>query len=233
MELKIPKLTIFGRSVLLITCELVANAVMWIVSGLLFGRDPEMRSILNLALLAWTLGLRHALDADHISAIDNATRGLINMGNLSVTCGLFFSLGHSTIVIVVNIAIAISTNVYDKMDHVGKVGAIVGAAVSGTFLFVVGLANSIILWRIIKSRRRAKQRQHEMDREESSPSEAEDDDTANRRNRTLMMRIIGPVITFVDRPWKAGLVQGNRQRVSADNLRSSDVSSGIPVWSQL
>jgi hypothetical protein len=53
MELKIPKLTIFGRSVLLITCELVANAVMWIVSGLLFGRDPEMRSILNLALLAW------------------------------------------------------------------------------------------------------------------------------------------------------------------------------------
>jgi len=72
------------------------------------------------------LGLRHALDADHISAIDNATRGLIGMGKLSVTCGLFFSLGHSTVVIVVNVAIAISTNVYDKIGNVGKVGGIIG-----------------------------------------------------------------------------------------------------------
>lgn len=53
MHFRIPRLTLFGRSVVLISCELFANAVLWIVSGLLFGRDPEKRSILNLALLAW------------------------------------------------------------------------------------------------------------------------------------------------------------------------------------
>ena len=54
-----------------------------------------------------TIGLRHGLDADHISAIDNSTRHLVSLGKLPITCGLFFSLGHSTIVIVVNVAIAI------------------------------------------------------------------------------------------------------------------------------
>jgi high-affinity nickel-transport protein len=123
------------------------------------------------------------------SAIDNATRGLLNLGQLPVTCGLFFSLGHSTIVVVVvhnnvfgrrpcahscwqTVAIAISSNVYHKFDSVGEVGGIIGrsiitekpsqvvvlsdaigAAVSGSFLFIIGLANSIILWKIIKRRR--------------------------------------------------------------------------------
>ncbi|KAI0366880.1 NicO-domain-containing protein [Pilatotrama ljubarskyi] len=180
-----PRLTLFGRSVLLVAAELLANAVCWIACAVLFGRRVETRPILSLALLAWTIGLRHALDADHISAIDNATRSLINMGQLPVTCGLFFSLGHSTIVIVVNVAIAISTDVYEHIDGVGAIGGIVGAAVSASFLFVVGLANSIILFRILRKRHR----------------DDEDDAKASHGN-TLMMKIIGPVVTFVDRPWK-------------------------------
>ncbi|KAJ7695647.1 high-affinity nickel-transport protein-domain-containing protein [Mycena rosella] len=151
-------------------------------------------SIFSLALLAWTLGLRHALDADHISAIDNATRGLINLGQLPVTCGLFFSLGHSTIVIVVNIAIAISSSIYNKLDSVGTVGGIVGAAVSGSFLFIVGLANSIILWRILRQRQKAKQR-----REQGAPHV---DEVDSKHNHMLMMRILGPVVSFVNKPWK-------------------------------
>lgn len=123
------------------------------------------------------------------SAIDNATRGLLSLGQLPVTCGLFFSLGHSTIVVVVvnnnvfgrrpcahwcwqTVAIAISSDVYHKFNSVGEVGGIIGrsiisdmpsqvfilsgatgAAVSGSFLFIIGLANSIILWKIIKRRR--------------------------------------------------------------------------------
>ncbi|KAF8919042.1 high-affinity nickel-transport protein-domain-containing protein [Mucidula mucida] len=196
ISLGLPRLTIFGRSLLLVVAEVLANAVCWIVAGVLFGRSRETQPILSLALLAWTLGLRHALDADHISAIDNATRGLINLGQLPVTCGLFFSLGHSTIVIVVNIAIAISTDVYDKMTGVGEVGGIVGAAVSGTFLFLVGTANSIILWRILKQRRK-----HGLQRAAGlDPAvEAADDP---KHTHMLMMRIIGPVINFVDKPWK-------------------------------
>ncbi|KAJ7505996.1 NicO-domain-containing protein [Mycena galericulata] len=190
-----PRLTLFGRSLLLMMSLLLANAVCWITAGLLFGRHSDMQPLLSLALLAWTLGLRHALDADHISAIDNATRGLISMGQLPVTCGLFFSLGHSTIVIAVNVAIAISTSVYEKLDGVGSVGAIVGSAVSGSFLFIVGLANSIILWRIIRQRQRAQQR---IDQGLPPLDEPED----HKHNHMLMMRILGPVITFVNVPWK-------------------------------
>ncbi|KXN90929.1 High-affinity nickel transport protein [Leucoagaricus sp. SymC.cos] len=164
-------LTIFGRSLLLGFCEVLANAICWAVAAVLF-RNQSTRSNLGLALLAWTLGLRHGLDADHISAIDNATRSLINIGQLPITCGLFFSLGHSSIVIAVvrasisitllhlttcfkrTIAIAISTDVYDRLNSVGEVGGIVGAAVSGSFLFIVGLANSFILFRILRQRRR-------------------------------------------------------------------------------
>ncbi|KAH9080626.1 NicO-domain-containing protein [Lactarius deliciosus] len=178
------RLTLFGRSVVLIGCELLANAICWIVAGILFGGRRETQPILGLSLLAWAIGLRHALDADHISAIDNATRGLISLGQLPVTCGLFFSLGHSTIVIVVNVAIAISTDVADKIGGVGQVGAVVGSSVSAVFLFIVGLANSVILHRVLRKRRQ---------------DVLEDD---GQYNNTIMMKILGPVVRFVDRPWK-------------------------------
>ncbi|KAK7681581.1 hypothetical protein QCA50_015314 [Cerrena zonata] len=199
----LPRLTLFGRSLLLVVCELIVNAVCWIVAGLLFGRRRETQPILSLALLAWTIGLRHALDADHISAIDNATRALINLDQLPVTCGLFFSLGHSTIVIVVNVAIAISTSVYEHIAGVGRVGGIVGASVSASFLFIVGLANSIILWRILARKRRIKKEREARLARGEDPSDLDDDkDDENSHGNTLMMKILGPVVRFVDRPWK-------------------------------
>ncbi|KAF9485779.1 NicO-domain-containing protein [Pholiota conissans] len=198
MVLKFPHLTLFGRSLLLMACEVLANAVCWAVAAILFGRNPDTRPNLGLALLAWTLGLRHALDADHISAIDNATRSLINLQQLPVTCGLFFSLGHSTIVIVVTVAIAISTGVYERINGVGEIGGIIGAAVSGSFLFIIGLANSIILWKILKRRREDKLRQQRREKGEEVP----EIDRRPEENHMIMMRILGPIINFVNRPWK-------------------------------
>ncbi|KAL1718807.1 high-affinity nickel-transport protein-domain-containing protein [Schizophyllum commune] len=197
---RLPRLTLLGRSLLLVVAELLINAVFWAVAGILFGKNDDTKSILGLALLAWTLGLRHALDAHKNSAIDNATRGLISMGQLPVTCGLFFSLGHSTIVIVVNVAIAISTDVYQHIDGVGSVGGIVGAAVSGSFLFIVGLANSIILYKILQRRREFKRRQREADA--TGEDTLADFDSDPKHTHMFMMRILGPVLTFVDRPWK-------------------------------
>ncbi|KAJ3759909.1 NicO-domain-containing protein [Lentinula raphanica] len=192
----IPSLTLFGRSLALLTCEILANALCWVAAGVMFGRTEETKSILGLAMLAWTLGLRHALDADHISAIDNATRGFIAMGQLPVTCGLFFSLGHSTIVIVVNVAIAVSTDIANKLDGVGQVGGIIGSAISGSFLFIVALMNSIILSKLIRRRRRLQR-----------ATISEDDPADNapydpKHDRMLMMRLIGPIVTFVNKPWK-------------------------------
>ncbi|KAK0221791.1 NicO-domain-containing protein [Armillaria fumosa] len=194
---RLPRLTLFGRSLLLVSSELLANAICWTVAGILFGRSRETQPILSLALLAWTLGLRHALDADHISAIDNATRGLISMGQLPVTCGLYFSLGHSTIVVVVNIAIAISSDVYEKINGVGTIGGIVGAAVSGSFLFIVGIANSIFLWKAIRQRRIMKLQQTN-----GAKQHTEDTVEDPKHGHMLMMRILGPIITFVNKPWK-------------------------------
>ncbi|KAH9065490.1 NicO-domain-containing protein [Lactarius vividus] len=200
------RLTLFGRSVVLIGCELLANAICWIVAGILFGGRRETQPILGLSLLAWTIGLRHALDADHISAIDNATRGLISLGQLPVTCGLFFSLGHSTIVIVINVAIAISTDVADKIGGVGQVGGVVGSSVSAAFLFIVGLANSIILHRVLRKRRRVRRNNERKEQQLArgeQPDESEDvlEDDGQYSN-TIMMKILGPVVRFVDRPWK-------------------------------
>ncbi|KAK0188034.1 NicO-domain-containing protein [Armillaria mellea] len=194
---RLPRLTLFGRSLLLVASELLANAICWTIAGILFGRSRETQPILSLALLAWALGLRHALDADHISAIDNATRGLISMGQLPVTCGLYFSLGHSTIVVVVNVAIAISSDVYEKINGVGTIGGIVGAAVSGSFLFIVGVANSIFLWKAIRQRRNMK-----LQRANGAQQHMEETIEDPKHGHMLMMRILGPIITFVNKPWK-------------------------------
>lgn len=188
------KLTIFGRSLVMLVSEVVVNVVLWVAAAILWHRAEG--HLLNLAVLAWTLGLRHALDADHISAIDNATRSLIGLGQLPVTCGLFFSLGHSTIVVTFIIAIAISVDVADKVDRVGSVGGIIGAAVSGSFLFLIGLANSVILYKIIRERRQKVQ---------STEAEEQNFTTEIQKN-TLLMKIFGPVLTFVDKPWKLFVV---------------------------
>ncbi|KAI0304491.1 high-affinity nickel-transport protein-domain-containing protein [Multifurca ochricompacta] len=196
-------LTLFGRSVVLVGCELLANVICWIVAGILFGGRKETQPILSLSLLAWTIGLRHALDADHISAIDNATRGLISLGQLPVTCGLFFSLGHSTIVIVVNVAISISTDVADKIGGVGQVGGVIGSSVSAFFLFIVGFANSIILHKVLRKRRQNKKRREQQLARGIQPDEIEDmSEDDGQYNNTIMMKILGPVVRFVDRPWK-------------------------------
>lgn len=192
------RLTLLGRSVLLIALELLANALSWTIAAILFARKSDTRPLLSYALLAWTFGLRHALDADHISAIDNATRTLIGLGQLPVTCGLYFSLGHSTIVIIVTVAIAVSASVYQHFNGANDVGGVIGASVSGAFLFIVAVANTVILWKILKRRRKDKERARHI-----APSESQiDGQIDSKQDRTLMLRILGPVINFVNRPWK-------------------------------
>ncbi|KAI6030737.1 NicO-domain-containing protein [Pisolithus orientalis] len=177
-------LTVFGRSFVLISLLLLVNGVCW-------GVAAQWHSLLGLSVLAWTIGLRHALDADHISAIDNATRTLISHGQLPVTCGFFFSLGHSTIVIAANLAIVVSISAYNKLNAFNNLASVIGTAISASFLFIVGLGNSIILWRIIRQRRV----KHTDGKDAATGADSQ---TQN----TLMMRVLGPLVNFVNRPWK-------------------------------
>ncbi len=95
--------------------------------------------------LAYTFGLRHAFDADHISAIDDTTRFLIQRGRRPLGVGFFFSLGHSTIVFLLSLVLAFAARaVQAHMAGLQTIGAVLGATVSGTFLWIVGLFNLVI-----------------------------------------------------------------------------------------
>ncbi len=100
----------------------------------------------GLAITAYVLGLRHGFDADHIAAIDNTTRKLLHEGKRPLTVGTWFSLGHSTIVAAMIVALVIVTSFVQREYHAfATVGAVLGTVVSGAFLFVIGLVNLLIV----------------------------------------------------------------------------------------
>ena len=127
---------------------IAANIAAWTWAWTAFRDRP---TLLGIALLAWVFGLRHAVDADHIAAIDNVIRKLMQDGRRPLTVGLWFSLGHSTIVVLASLAVvAAATALQDRLDSVKAVGGLVGTLVSAAFLLAIAIANLIILrgvWR--------------------------------------------------------------------------------------
>jgi high-affinity nickel-transport protein len=122
---------------------------------------PHYPVMLGLGGLAYTFGLRHAFDADHISAIDNTTRKLLQEGKKPLGVGFFFSLGHSTVVLLIAVALGIATqfvqtSVVNENGQLKSVGGLIGTGVSGAFLLLIGILNLIILIDIIKLFRRMK-----------------------------------------------------------------------------
>ena len=107
--------------------------------------------------LAYALGLRHAVDADHIAAIDNVTRKLMQQGKRPVAVGFFFSIGHSTIVFFLSAAIALtSAKIKAHFEAVEFIGGIVGTTVSIGFLLVIAIANLLIFLSIYRAFRRVR-----------------------------------------------------------------------------
>jgi len=133
-------------------CGLVAaNAGAWVWAWALFADRP---ALIGTAFLAWVFGLRHAVDADHIAAIDNAVRKLMHEGKPAHAVGFFFSLGHSTVVILAAAAIAATAGaLHDRADDFKLLGGTVGSAVSAAFLLLIALVNVAIFretWRAFR-----------------------------------------------------------------------------------
>jgi high-affinity nickel-transport protein len=147
--------------------------------------------LLPAAFLAYTFGLRHAVDADHIAAIDNTTRKLMQDGERPVGVGLFFSLGHSTIVVGLSILLAISAGLVSDIPTLRQVGSLIGTGVSAVFLLLIGSINLVVLIDIYRMFRRVSAG--------GEYSEESLEDFLN--NRGLLARLLRPVLRMIRKSW--------------------------------
>jgi high-affinity nickel-transport protein len=129
--------------------------------GLFLHYAAHHPQLAGLGLAAYMFGLRHAFDADHIAAVDDTVRFMLQKGRRPLAVGFFFSLGHSSVVFALSIAIAVAaTAVKAGMPHLQALGTVIGAGVSGTFLWVIGILNLLVLLDILKIWRGAKSGAH-------------------------------------------------------------------------
>jgi high-affinity nickel-transport protein len=151
---------------------------------------------LGLGLTAYTLGMRHAFDADHIAAIDNTTRKLMSEGKRPLSVGFWFSLGHSSVVfgLVVLLAVgvrALAGQVENDSSALQTTTGLIGTTVSGVFLYIIGIINLVVLVGIVKVFRRMRR---------GAFDEAALEDRLN--NRGFMNRLLGGVTKAVTKPWQ-------------------------------
>jgi nickel/cobalt transporter (NiCoT) family protein len=165
-----------------------ANIGAWIWAFVVFHNSPIL---LGTALLAYILGLRHAVDADHIAAIDNVTRRLVQEGKRPASVGLFFSLGHATIVVIGSVLAYSMASVAEKQfGWVKSIGAVVGTSVSAAFLITIALVNLIILGRLWRDFRDLRDGRSRQDQSQDVLS-----------GGGLLTRMLRPVFRMLSKPW--------------------------------
>ena len=167
-----------------------STSLAWTWAAIALAERP---ALLGTAFLAYVLGLRHAVDADHIAAIDNVVRKLMQEGKRPISVGLFFSLGHSLAVTIAVAAIAATAFVLEgRFIEIKLIGSIIGTGASAFFLLAIAAINLVILrgiWRSFRSARRGEPvAEHEMERLLSG--------------RGLLARIFRPLFRMVSRSWQ-------------------------------
>lgn len=185
-------------------------------------------------VLAYSLGMRHAFDADHIAAIDNTTRKFMSEGKRPMSVGFFFSLGHSTVVFVLTVLLglgarALGKQVANSHSSLHHYGGLVGTIVSGGFLYLIATLNLVVLVGIV--RLFVKMRQGRFD-----DSELE----KHLNSRGFMMRFFGPIARSIDTSWKMyplgvlfGLGFDTATEVAFLVLAGTSVAAGLPLWAIL
>lgn len=178
------KVSWFGYAVVVAALHVVGITFL-IVSA---GNNP---GIWGLSILAYTLGLRHAFDVDHIAAIDNTVRKLVQQKRNPLGVGFYFSLGHSSVVFLMTIAAALSVRWAEKeMPRFEEIGGLIGTFVSGFFLIFIGIINLVILvqlLRIFQNYRKGRPQPDEFERLMLS--------------RGAFSRILAPMYRFISRSW--------------------------------
>ena len=206
----------------------LANLGAWAWALLAFRDHPLL---LGTALLAYGFGLRHAVDADHIAAIDNVTRKLMQEGQRPVTVGFFFSIGHSTVVVLASAAVAGATTLLqDRFDALKTVGGVIGTSVSVIFLFAIAMANLLVLGGVYRAFRRVRR------------GEAIEEQDLNilLAQRGLLARLFRPMFRLIGKSWHMfplgflfGLGFDTATEVALLAISAAEAAQGLPIWSIL
>jgi high-affinity nickel-transport protein len=198
---------------------IVANMAAWLWAWTAFGSRPDL---LALALLAWVFGLRHAVDADHIAAIDNAVRKLMQGGERPLGVGLYFSLGHSTVVVLASVGIAaVAGGMQGRLDTFKAIGGLVGTTLSAAFLLVIALINLNILFGLWRDLRNSAANQQALDAPPGG----------------LLARVLRPVMRLVSQSWHMypvgflfGLGFDTATEVGLLGIAATQAAEGLPTW---
>lgn len=216
-----------GKTLVVYAGLMLGNAAAWSWAWLAFSDRP---ALLGTALLAYLFGLRHGVDADHIAAIDNVVRKLMQDGKRPIGTGLFFSLGHSTVVFVASAAIALSAAALsDRFGWLQSVGGTIGTGVSAIFLLAIGVANLIVLRGVWSAFRRA--------RRSGAVDHAHLDTPMVGAGIARMCR---PLFGVIGRSWHMyplgmlfGLGFDTATEVGLLGISAAQSVQGLPVWSIL
>ncbi|HVC51684.1 MAG TPA: HoxN/HupN/NixA family nickel/cobalt transporter [Stellaceae bacterium] len=205
-----------------------ANLAAWAWALLAFRGNPVL---LGTALLAYGFGLRHAVDADHIAAIDNVTRKLMQEGKRPIAVGFFFALGHSTVVVAAALAVALTASTLQNR-HPGLIaaGGAIGTAVSALFLFGIALINALVMAGVIRLFRRVRRGGHYRD----------DELDVFLARRGVMGRVYRRLFRLIARSWHMyplgflfGLGFETASEVGLLGISAAEATRGLSAWSIL
>jgi high-affinity nickel-transport protein len=217
-----------SRIVLLYALLIGFNAGAWLWALLAFHHHPVL---LGTAFLAYTFGLRHAVDADHIAAIDNVTRKLMQQGKRPVAVGFFFSLGHSTIVFGLSVVIALtSAAIKNRFHSFQAIGGIIGTSVSAFFLLAIAVANLFILMSVYRTFQHVKRGGRFVD----------EDLNLVLARRGFFGRIFRNLFRLIEHGWQMypvgflfGLGFDTATEVGLLGISATEATQGLPIWSIL
>jgi high-affinity nickel-transport protein len=216
-------LSVRGRAVAMLLVLAAANAGVWLWVWVAFDGRP---GLVGAAVLAYGLGLRHAVDADHIAAIDNVTRKMMEGGRRPVTLGMFFSLGHSAVVFALTFAVAATTATFATLtEPMWAYASVVGAGLSLLFLVAIAAANVMTLVSLVRTLLRERGGAHHGGHGHEMAAGG------------LMSRLLAPLTRCVTRSWHMlfvgflfGLSFETASEIGLLGLSASEMMNGLSPW---